>query len=101
MPSVDGAKPTAFVMPVSWDEVTWMVVPKREEVPPAMLRKALENGRKWEQVEFEGCDGISQSPTRGEVDIYGSGGDGVTMEWLTEAGREMAVLPLGPQGDNV
>jgi hypothetical protein len=54
MPSVDGAKPTAFVMPVSWDEVTWMVVPKREEVPPAMLRKALENGRKWEQVEFEG-----------------------------------------------
>jgi len=58
MPSVDGTKPTVFVMPVSWDEVTWMVIPKREEVPQAMLRKALENGRKWEQVKFEGCDGI-------------------------------------------
>jgi len=58
MPSVDGTRPAVFVMPVSWDEVTWMVVPKREEVPPAMLQKALANGKKWDQVKFEGCDGI-------------------------------------------
>ena len=58
MPSVDGTRPAVVVMPASWDEVTWMVVPKREEVPPAMLRKALANGKKWDQVKFEGCDGI-------------------------------------------
>lgn len=58
MPSVDGTRPAVFVMPVSWDEVTWMVVPRREEVPPAMLREALANGKRWEQVKFEGCDGI-------------------------------------------
>jgi hypothetical protein len=58
MPSVDGTSPAVFVMPVSWDDVTWMLVPKREEVPPAMLRAALANGRKWDQVKFEGCDGI-------------------------------------------
>jgi hypothetical protein len=58
MPSVDGTKPAVFVMPVSWDEVTWMVIPRREEVPPAMLRKALANGKKWDQLKFEGCDGI-------------------------------------------
>jgi len=58
MPSVDGTKPAVFVMPVSWDEVTWMVVPKREEVPPAMLSRALASGKKWDQVKFEGCDGI-------------------------------------------
>jgi hypothetical protein len=58
MPSVDGTRPAVFVMPVSWDPVTWMVVPKREEVPPTMLRKALANGKKWGQVKFEGCDGI-------------------------------------------
>jgi hypothetical protein len=58
MPSVAGAKPAVFVMPVSWDEVRWMVAPRREQVPPAMLRRALANGRKWAQVKFEGCDGI-------------------------------------------
>jgi len=58
MPSVDGTRPAVVVMPASWDEVTWMVVPKRAEVPPGMLRKALANGRKWDQVKFEGCDGI-------------------------------------------
>jgi len=58
MPSVDGTRPAVVVMPVSWNEVTWMAVPRREDVPPAMLRKALANGRKWDQVKFEGCDGI-------------------------------------------
>jgi hypothetical protein len=58
MPSVDGTNPAVVVMPVSWDEVTWMVVPKRKEVPPAMLRKALASGKRWDQVKFEGCDGI-------------------------------------------
>jgi hypothetical protein len=58
MPSVDGTSPPVFVMPISWDEVSWMVIPKRKEVPPAMLRRALANGRKWDQVKFEGCDGI-------------------------------------------
>lgn len=58
MPSVGGTKPAVFVMPASWDGVTWMVVPKREEVPPTMLRQALANGRRWDQVKFEGCDGI-------------------------------------------
>ena len=58
LPSVDGTQPAVVVMPVSWEEVTWMAVPKRAEVPPAMLRRALANGRKWTQVKFEGCDGI-------------------------------------------
>jgi hypothetical protein len=58
MPSVDGTKPAVFVMPVSWDEVKWMVVPKRKQVPPAMLRKALSTGEKWDQIKFQGCDGI-------------------------------------------
>ena len=58
MPSVDGTRPAVIVMPTSWSEVTWMVVPKREEVPPALLRKALANGKKWDQVKYEGCDGI-------------------------------------------
>ena len=58
MPSVDGANPAVFVMPASWKEVTWMIVPRREEVPPAMLRRALATGRKWAQIKFEGFDGI-------------------------------------------
>jgi hypothetical protein len=58
MPSVDGTNPAVFVMPASWDEVTWMAVPKRGQVPPDMLRRALANGRKWDLVKFEGCDGI-------------------------------------------
>jgi hypothetical protein len=58
MPSIDGTKPPVFIMPASWNEVTWMVVPKREQVPPAILRKALANGKHWNQVKFEGCDGI-------------------------------------------
>jgi hypothetical protein len=58
MPSIDGTSPAVFVMPASWDEVTWMAAPKRAQVPPAMLRRALANGRKWSQVKFEGCDGI-------------------------------------------
>lgn len=58
MPSVDGSSPAVFVMPASWDEVTWMVVPEREQVPVSMLRSALANGRNWDQVRFEGCDGI-------------------------------------------
>jgi hypothetical protein len=58
MPSVDGTMPAVVVMPASWNDVTWMVVPKREEAPPALLRKALAHGRTWDQVKFEGCDGI-------------------------------------------
>lgn len=58
MPSVDGTNPAVVVMPASWDKVTWMVVPRRAEVPPRMLRQALANGRRWDQVKFEGCDGI-------------------------------------------
>lgn len=58
MPSVDGTSPAVFVMPASWKGVTWMVIPSREEVSPGMLRKALANGKKWNQVKFEGCDGI-------------------------------------------
>ena len=58
MPSMDGTRPPVFVMPASWNEVTWMVVPKREQVPPAILRRALANGKQWNQVKFEGCDGI-------------------------------------------
>jgi hypothetical protein len=58
MPSMDGTKPPVFIMPASWDQVTWMVIPKREQVPPAMLRKALAHGKQWDQVKFEGCDGI-------------------------------------------
>ncbi len=58
MPSVEGTSPAVFVMPASWKGVTWMVIPSREEVPPGMLRKALANGKKWNQVKFEGCDGI-------------------------------------------
>lgn len=58
MPSVDGTKPAVIVMPASWDDVTWMAVPKREEVPMAMLQDALAGGKHWEQVKFEGCDGI-------------------------------------------
>jgi len=58
MPSVDGTNPAVFVMPANWNEVKWMAVPKPEEVPPVMLRKALVNGKKWDQVKFEGCDGI-------------------------------------------
>lgn len=58
MPSVGGTKPSVFVTPASWAGLTWMVVPKREEVAPAMLRKALANGRRWDQTKFVGCDGI-------------------------------------------
>ena len=58
MPSIDGTEPPVFVMPASWDGVKWMAVPRRKQVPPAMLRAALANGRKWEQVKYEGCDGI-------------------------------------------
>ncbi len=58
MPSVDGTSPAVFVMPADWNGVRWMAVPNREEVPPVMLRKALSNGKKWNQVKFEGCDGI-------------------------------------------
>jgi len=58
MPSVDGTHPAVFVMPARWEEVTWMVVPGREHVPPAMLRQALVSGKTWDQVKLEGCDGI-------------------------------------------
>jgi hypothetical protein len=58
MPSVEGTRPAVVVMPASWDEVQWMVVPKRAEVPRILLHNALANGRKWAQVKFEGCDGI-------------------------------------------
>jgi hypothetical protein len=58
MPSVDGSSPAVFVMPASWDGVKWMVVPTREKVPPSMLRKALANGASWDEVKFQGCDGI-------------------------------------------
>ena len=58
MPSVDGTNPPVVIMPASWDKVMWMVVPRRKEVPPAMLRKALSTGRHWDQIKFEGCDGI-------------------------------------------
>lgn len=58
MPSVDGASPPVIVMPVSWNDVRWMVVPQRREVPTAMLREALVDGKTWSQVKFEGCDGI-------------------------------------------
>lgn len=58
LPSVEGTSPPVVVMPVSWKEVTWMAVPRRQDVPPAMLRRSLANGRKWDQVKFEGCDGI-------------------------------------------
>ncbi len=58
MPSVEGTRPAVFVMPVSWDEVRWMVAPRREEVPPGMLQRALAKGKTWARVKFEGCDGI-------------------------------------------
>ncbi len=58
MPSIGGTEPSVFVMPASWDGVTWMVVPRREQVPPAVLRDALANGKQWDQVKYEGCDGI-------------------------------------------
>lgn len=58
MPSVDGTSPAVFVMPASWDGVEWMVVPRRSEVPAPLLRRALATGKKWDQVKFEGCDGI-------------------------------------------
>lgn len=58
MPSVDGTNPPVFIMPASWKGVKWMIVPRREEVPLAMLRKALATGKKWSQIKFEGCDGI-------------------------------------------
>lgn len=58
MPSVSESAPSVFVMPSSWNEVTWMPFPKREEVDPAILRRALKGGRSWDQVKFEGGDGI-------------------------------------------
>lgn len=58
MPSIDGTEPPVFVMPASWDGVKWMAVPRRNQVPPAMLRAVMANGKKWEQVKYEGCDGI-------------------------------------------
>lgn len=58
MPSVSGPAPYVFVMPASWNEVTWMPLPRREKVPPNILRKALADGNTWDQVKFEGCDGI-------------------------------------------
>jgi hypothetical protein len=58
MPSVGESNPYVFVMPASWAQVTWMPFPKRAAVPPAILRQALANGRTWNEVKFEGCDGI-------------------------------------------
>ena len=58
MPSVSEKAPYVFVMPASWKEVTWMPFPTREEVAPAILRRALANGRTWRQIQFEGGDGI-------------------------------------------
>ncbi len=58
MPSIGGTEPSVFVMPASWHEVTWMFVPQREQVPPAVLRDAMANGKQWNQIKYEGCDGI-------------------------------------------
>jgi hypothetical protein len=58
MPSVSEHEPYVFVMPASWNEVTWMPFPEREEVAPAILKLALVDGKTWDQVKFEGCDGI-------------------------------------------
>jgi hypothetical protein len=58
MPSVSEHAPYVFVMPAGWNEVTWMPFPEREEVAPAILRRALANGKTWDQIKFEGCDGI-------------------------------------------
>jgi hypothetical protein len=58
MPSVEGTQPAVVVMPASWDGVSWMVFPKRTQVPPDMLRKALAGGKRWHQIRFEGGDGI-------------------------------------------
>jgi hypothetical protein len=58
MPSVGGSNPYVFVMPSSWAQVTWMPFPKRGAVPAAILRQALTKGKTWDEVKFEGCDGI-------------------------------------------
>lgn len=58
MPSVGDTNPYVFVMPASWSQVTWMPFPKRAAVPPVILRQALAKGKTWDEVKFEGCDGI-------------------------------------------
>lgn len=58
MPSVEGQRPAVVVMPANWDGVSWMLIPKREQVPPPMLRKMLADGKQWRELQFEGCDGI-------------------------------------------
>lgn len=58
MPSVSAAKPYVFVMPADWNQVTWMSFPRREDLPPGVVLKLAQNGKTWNQVEFEGGDGI-------------------------------------------
>jgi hypothetical protein len=82
MPSVEGTTPAVILMPASWDGVTWMAVPERAQVPPAMLRRALAGGRSWQQVKFEGCDGIG-THEMGHFIIHQLGIDAQT-HWFNE-----------------
>jgi hypothetical protein len=58
MPSLVGNREAVFVMPASWSDVAWISFANREIVPPQVLKKALANGKSWEQIIFEGADGI-------------------------------------------
>jgi hypothetical protein len=58
MPALIGSRDAVFVMPAGWRDVSWMSLANRESVPPEVLKKALSSGKTWEQIKFEGADGI-------------------------------------------
>ena len=82
MPSVDGTNPYVFVMPASWEPVTWMPFPKRANVPALILEQALKGGRTWDEVKFDGCDGIGTHEV-GHAIIHQLGIDAQT-HWFDE-----------------
>jgi hypothetical protein len=58
MPSISDSPPYVFVMPESWEGVTWMPFPKREDTDPDLVARALVAGRTWNRVRLECGDGI-------------------------------------------
>lgn len=82
MPSVNDTKPYVFVMPANWENVMWIRFPKREEVDPAILRQALTGGKTWDEVKFEGADGIGTHEIGHAV--IAQLGIGPQTKWLSE-----------------
>jgi len=82
MPSVSAAKPYVFVMPTDWNQVTWMDFPRREDLPPGIVKRLLQNGKTWNEVKFEGGDGIGTHEI-GHTIVYELGID-AQKHWFNE-----------------